>query len=256
MRDPITDRLEFLAHGDRDLFYPPVCVKILSQARGDKVLSADTIRAVGLAERIQWILENRIDPATKAPWDAKALSVAANLGSDAHVGMMKRGTVKKPTGETLAAIAKVANVSLWWLTIGEGSPDVDDDARAPSTRESETAVRGNVIGWDDAKAIVQARRKWSEEQWGVAERIAALTTRGIISPEEVEEIMRLVEKHSDPRRMERQLAEAYERQRQVLADAETRETEAIARQRAEREAAQAAPAPKPKGRPRKPTTGK
>lgn len=72
-----------------------------------------------LSDRIQWILENRLDPVTKRPWEAKALSVAAHLGSDAHVGMMRRGTVKKPTGETLAAIAKVAKVSLWWLATGE-----------------------------------------------------------------------------------------------------------------------------------------
>lgn len=135
---------------------------------------------------------------------------------------------------TLKAIAKGAEVSAAWLILGTGSPDADDDARAPSTRESELPRRGNVIGWDDALAVVRAKHKFTDDTVASGERVAALTTRGIITPEEVLQILRLVAQQSDPARMERQLAEAYERQRQVLADADAREAEAEAREKTEK----------------------
>lgn len=80
-----------------------------------------------LSTRIDWILANRMDPATGAPWEAKALSVAADL-APAHVGMIRRGQVKRPAADTLVAIARVAPVSYRWLATGEGMPDDDDDA--------------------------------------------------------------------------------------------------------------------------------
>lgn len=204
-----------------------------------------------LAGRIAWVIAKRERPNGGGAWDEKTLSVAAKLGSS-HVGQFVRGEQTNPTLSTVKKIADAAGVSAAWLAYGVGSPDQDDDARAPSTREDGTAHRGNVIGWDDAAAIVRAKHRFSDEQWSVSERVAALTTRGIISPEEVLQILRLVAQQLDPARMERQLAEAYARQRQVLADAAAREAAAEVREKAERESP---PPPKPKGGARKTKAG-
>lgn len=86
------------------------------------------------------------------PWSAKSLAQAAGLASDAHVGMMLRGTVKKPTAETLAAIARAAGVSLDWLATGAGTPDARTVERdAPRFRD--------LPGWPEAEAEAMRRFK-------------------------------------------------------------------------------------------------
>ncbi len=77
-----------------------------------------------LADRVRWILEHRINPATGEPWrEAQALGEAAGLKSPAHVGMMLRGTISSPRPQTLEPIARTAGVSFEWLQRGVGRPD-------------------------------------------------------------------------------------------------------------------------------------
>jgi transcriptional regulator with XRE-family HTH domain len=74
---------------------------------------------------------------------ARALSELARdagvgTGSDAHVGMIERGTVKYPRPETLARLAAVLGVSLDWLITGNG-----DEPTAEQVRAAVDAARGN-----------------------------------------------------------------------------------------------------------------
>jgi transcriptional regulator with XRE-family HTH domain len=81
-----------------------------------------------LAERVQWILNNRHRPDGKL-WKAKPLSKEAGLG-ETHVGMIARGDVTNVKTETVYAIARAAGVSGAWLLTGKGSPDeeIEDDS--------------------------------------------------------------------------------------------------------------------------------
>ncbi len=76
-----------------------------------------------LAERLQWILDNRLDAKGKA-WSRRSLSLAAGL-SQSHVGQLIRGTLgDRPAAETVAAIAAAAQVDVVWLMTGTGGPDL------------------------------------------------------------------------------------------------------------------------------------
>lgn len=59
-----------------------------------------------IADRIQWVLDNRKRPDGR-PWKAKPLSLEAGLGGP-HVGMIARGDVTNVKTETIYAIARAA----------------------------------------------------------------------------------------------------------------------------------------------------
>ena len=160
-------------------------------------LSAGKLLAVStLADRIEWILEHREGPGGK-PWSARGLSTAAGL-AQAHVGMMKRGDAKSVTGETLAAVARTAGVSLHWLTTGEGSPDTDDVAE-PSHSDDEKPVRRNAIGWDDALPIAKLLQPtWPEWAWEKAGASAPYMIDGPITPQQIVSLARTAMEVASP----------------------------------------------------------
>lgn len=166
-----------------------------------------------LGERVEWILEHRRTP-TGDRWTARGLSEAAGL-SPAYVGLLKRGAVKAPRIDGLRAIAEAAGVSAGWLASGEGTPDSDDDTRAPSTSDSQVPHMGNAIGWDDAERAARSQVDYPEAIWEAARKVAPLAVRGIVSEQDVIDIARMVARLSDPARMQAQLAEAYARQREL-----------------------------------------
>lgn len=92
------------------------------------------------------------------------MSNAAGLPSRAHVGMMRRGELVNVRTDTLARVARTADVSLHWLATGDGRPDDRDtgpdirvdrhdpdhvDAPPPSSRAS--AVSRAL--WDVARVL-------------------------------------------------------------------------------------------------------
>ncbi len=170
-------------------------------------MSPDRIGLVDLAKRIQWILDNRRDPSTGELWEAKALGEAAGLKSTAHVGLMKRGTVKAPTGETMAAIARAANVSLWWLIMGEGGPD--DEDRAHSTTDSSVPIARNIPGWGDTLKIDRmtaasspADRHITDDAWQRSDHAARYLIQGPAAPGDALRIARLAMEVADPKRFD------------------------------------------------------
>jgi len=68
-----------------------------------------------ITHRILWILEQRKCSARELSEDAKL--------SPIHVGKILERKGGRVAADTVAAIARAANVSLWWLVTGEGSPD-------------------------------------------------------------------------------------------------------------------------------------
>lgn len=173
-----------------------------------------------LGERVEWILEHRRTP-TGDRWTARGLSDAAGL-SPAYVGLLKRGAVKAPRIDGLRAIAEAAGVSAGWLASGEGTPDSDDDSRPPASTDSEVPHMGNALGWPDAEAAVRAKTAFPEEVWEATRKVAPYAIRGIVTESDALELVSMVAKFRDPARMEKQLAEAYQRQKEVLARVEAR----------------------------------
>lgn len=188
-----------LCHGDKNLRLGEIRVKILSQSGEfpcrDKSLSPGTLADVTtLGDRIQYILD-RVPSPSGEKWNAKSLSQAAGLPSDAHVGMLKRGTVKTGRGDTLAKIASAARVSLRWLSTGEGSPtDDDNESRAPGGESSEPKF-ANIPHWDHIRATAKTLEP-SIEDWAldiVAQSHPMLTAP--LTPGMVVDLARVVMKH-------------------------------------------------------------
>jgi transcriptional regulator with XRE-family HTH domain len=189
----------------------------------NSLLCSGSLGAVDtLPARLEWILTHCKAPSGGA-WTARGLSAAADL-SPSYVGMLRRQAVKSPGLDVLRAIATAAGVSLAWLATGDGTPDSDDDARAPSSTESHVPVMGNAIGWSDAETAARARSDYSEEVWDIVRQIAPFAVRGIVSEDDALELARTVSRLSDPARMQAQLVEAYARQQELRArlDAKSR----------------------------------
>jgi len=82
-----------------------------------------------LPERLAWLLEHTRGPDGK-PWSRRSLSLAAGL-SASHVGQLLRERLgKRPSVDTISALAAAAGVDPQWLMTGEGSP-------SPTTRAEE-----------------------------------------------------------------------------------------------------------------------
>lgn len=167
--------------------------------------------AATLAGRMQWILANRRKSGGD-PWDAKALSLAAGLGSS-HVGQIARGALKNPQLETLQAIAAAAGVSAAWLATGAGNAD-SDDLTAPSVSESSTPVHGNVPGWTEVLAEDQrAHSEIDARFWEAGTASAPFLIHGPALPGDALRLARLAMELSDPMRLANALREAQARVR-------------------------------------------
>lgn len=79
-------------------------------------------RVETVQQRLQWIMDHCINPATGRRWKGKPLSRAAGLASESHVSMILTGGIKEPKRVVLKGIADAVGVPLSWLADGEGDP--------------------------------------------------------------------------------------------------------------------------------------
>lgn len=182
----------------------------------DSLLSSDRIPDVStLSERVEWILENRARPDGR-PWSQRGLSAASGL-SPAHVGMMLRGDAKAVKGETLTGLARAASVSLRWLVTGEGSPDHDDDARAPSTTDDATPIMANVPGWEDTVKVDRAEHPdITDVEVSNGERIAAYMLHRPAVRGDLWEIVQQMRRVNDPTWLAQKLRESDARVQKLI----------------------------------------
>lgn len=61
---------------------------------------------------------------------AREVARLAGLSSEAHVGMIIRGSVESPTVSTIAAIARALGCTVGYLIAGEGEAPSDEQVRA------------------------------------------------------------------------------------------------------------------------------
>jgi hypothetical protein len=115
-----------------------------------------------LSGRLVWILENRESTATgrvlrnrtgagKRSSGASALSLSAGLARQ-HVGqIILSNETRQMNLDTARALAWAAQVSLFWLTTGEGSPDGEDIPAAPPknrlVKRAQVGTYGALPGW-------------------------------------------------------------------------------------------------------------
>lgn len=109
--------------------------------------------AVSLKERVEWIVENRCGG------NQRELGRRAGLSGN-HVGTILTRLRKNPDAdierETLTALARGANVSLQWLSTGDGEPDVEEPT--PSSVEVlEGTAWSRIPGWGESVAEIEQR---------------------------------------------------------------------------------------------------
>ena len=202
----------------------------------NNALSAARLSAVSdeldtIPGRVRWILANRINPHTQAPWKGNELGRAVLAKSPAHVNMIARGEIKEPSQDLLRAIAQKVGVSESWLILGNGYP-VEVDDRPVSTTDSSTPHMVNAIGFADALAEAKRRAPGLHDHaWKSTERAAAYVIRGPVQPEDLVKLARVAEELADPGR----IAAALDDQARRIAELE-------AELEAERAAKSAAPA--------------
>jgi hypothetical protein len=97
-----------------------------------------------LAERIAWILQHR------GFGSRRALGRAARL-SAAHISLVAKGE-RGLSAHSAHAIAAAARVRLFWLVVGEGSPD---DAPSGATASGPSPATGPYPRREQALALVQ-----------------------------------------------------------------------------------------------------
>lgn len=78
----------------------------------------DAMAPQTISDRLRQILRVR-------GWSMKALSEKAGLAPN-HVEQIVSGRVKRPNGETLAAIGAASGVSVDWIVSGKGEPPTAD----------------------------------------------------------------------------------------------------------------------------------
>ena len=171
--------------------------------------------ATTLAERMQWILDNRTQKGG-AKWDAKTLSVEAGL-SPSHIGQILRGETTKPRLDTLLKIAEAGHVSASWFASGKGHPDGDDVA-AVTRSESEVPVHGNAVGFaevldEDQREHPEVGQRW----WDAAQASASFLLHGPALPGDAYRLAKLAEELSDPTRLAKVLRESQRRVRELEA---------------------------------------
>lgn len=175
------------------------------------VVASPIVREVELHERIAWCGENR------AP-SLRALSIKCGFGPTGLQSIVDRKS-KRIGPEKLQTIATKASVSVWWLTTGQGTPDSADDARSPSSAESDTPHLVNAVGYEEALAEAKRREpKIRAHAWEALDGSKRYAIRGIVQPEELIKLARVYEELADPARMAAALAAQDERIRQLMAE--------------------------------------
>lgn len=77
--------------------------------------------------------------------DRLSISTLAGL-SPGHVGMLIRSEVTRPASETLAKIAQTFDVSLEWLSTGNGPRPTEANVRNAATRAALKAAKSAQKG--------------------------------------------------------------------------------------------------------------
>lgn len=157
-----------------------------------------------LGQRIQWILK-------KTGWSQRELSRRAGLG-ETHVGLILRAASRNPEHSvelrTLQGIAAAAEVSLAWLSSGEGSPDHDDDARGPSTTDDSTPIMKNVPGFAEVEAIDRAANPAIEAiYWERGRMSAPFLIFGPAQPGDALKLARMAKALGSPERLNQMIAD-------------------------------------------------
>lgn len=129
--------------------------KVLVKARIDESLShvqaCDVADLSTLAERMQWVLEYLSKTEGKNV-SARELARRAGLNSEASVGHIIRGIVKRPSADVLGSIARAAGVSFDWLNDNKGEP-VAASVRTTATDRVHPVIAevGKAEGFSDAE---------------------------------------------------------------------------------------------------------
>lgn len=117
---------------------------------------ADSIAVKALSDRIRWILENR-------KFTQRELGLKAGLSSgfvSVFLARSKDTPDASMNADALAAIARVAEVSLEWLTTGHGSPETS----AETERDEGSPLRRLPL-WAPTIARIKERLGERFPQW-------------------------------------------------------------------------------------------
>lgn len=112
--------------------------KTLSQRRKKARVSPMKKRTDTLARRVAYLH-------VASGLDRLTMSTLAGL-SPGHVGMLIRSEVTRPASETLAKIAQTFNVSLEWLSTGEGPRPTVANVRNAATLAALNAAKSAQKG--------------------------------------------------------------------------------------------------------------
>lgn len=112
-----------------------------------------------LRDRLGWVLRNRVATATGEKMNKSTWSLAAGKARQQVATMMsdpRRTTAKAPT---LTGLAWAGQVSLRWLSSGEGNPNDDDVPEKPAVDPTEVDASkligrpwSTFPGWNDVAA--------------------------------------------------------------------------------------------------------
>lgn len=154
---------------------------------------------------------------------ARELARRSGLG-ETQVSVLVTRFRKNPhthvTIETLRAIAQGANVSLAWLTTGEGSPDSDDTARTPSTTEDPEPIMANVPGWAEVeRADSEEHPDITDSERKNAREVAKYMLHRPAVTGDLWELVRQMRRVNDPVWLAQKLQESNARVQALLAKA-------------------------------------
>jgi transcriptional regulator with XRE-family HTH domain len=154
----------------------------------------------------------------------RELARRAGLSDERHLGVIMSRLRRNPKAdierETLNALARGAGVSLRWLANGEGSPDHDDSARAPSTTEDPEPILANVPGWADVEAQDSAEHPdITDTERAHARKIASYVVHRPAVPGDLWELVRTIRRVNDPTYLTDKLRESHQRVQALLARA-------------------------------------
>lgn len=115
-----------------------------STTRLPGIIGGPIVRAVGLRERMLQVLDWK-------HWSDRQWAREAKLSEETHVTQIIRRLTKNPDAgvdaRTLEKLAIAAKVSLDWLVLGHGTPEIFIDADYPSRGPAVTAAR--TLGYSE-----------------------------------------------------------------------------------------------------------
>ena len=180
-------------------------------AQDTTVFPPDTLAAMDdIAARIRKVLDLR-------GWSAAELNRRAGLASPTHITTILRRGGARAGGDTLRKVAHGAGISERWLLTGEGSPDHDDDARAPSTTDDATPIMANVPGWEDAVKVDRAEHEdITDVEVSNGERIAAYMLHRPAVRGDLWEIVQQMRRVNDPTWLAQKIRESDARVQKLI----------------------------------------